>query len=198
MISAFEITGIILLAIGVGLVVWWYVEASNYDTMLGGVPFAKGANLIYNPTGTDADNTVTMSCPDGKQVCVYQATQICTNPVNPNEDGGNYETAATDPICSTLTDNWGKFNPATTVDLTQELNSNCGVTGPGASVATSNCPAYVFSPSATTTSGAPFTCGNPNGIHLIATYTCQPSVLSDGSAGTCQPASPPGTCLSPS
>jgi hypothetical protein len=191
MISAFEITVIILLAIGVGLVVWWYIEASNYDAMLDGVPFAKGANLIYKPEGTDADNTITMSCPEGKQVCVYQATQICTNPVNPNDDDGNYETSLTDPICSTLGDNWGKFNPATTIDLTADLNSNCG-TGSGEAVSTGSC-SYVFNPQSFPFSGG--VCGNPNGVHLIATYTCQPAVLADGSQGTCQPTSPPGTCV---
>lgn len=186
MISAFEITGIILLAIGVGLVIWWYVEASKYDTMLGGVPFAKGANLIYDPTGSDADNTVTMSCPDGKQVCVYQATQICTYP-----QPGNFENAATDPIVHDLTgdnkSNWGKFNPAKTVDLTSELNSNCG-TGLGLPVAKGSCSYTVSSKIGTpTTNGTDtFSCGNPNGEHLIATYTCQPAFNADGTPGTCQ------------
>ncbi len=181
MISAFEITGIILLVIGVGLVVWWYIEAANYDTMLNGVSFVRGVNMIYNPEGSDADNTINMTCPEGKSVCVYQATQICTNP-----DSNNVEDPTTDPIYAELNDNWGKFNPKTTTDLTSELNSNCG-TGAGEQLSDkSSCPAYVFTPSTTTTSGDPFTCKGD--IHFIATYTCQPQTLSDGSLGTCQPA----------
>nr|QBK85547.1 MAG: uncharacterized protein LCMAC101_01340 [Marseillevirus LCMAC101] len=172
MISAFEITGIILLAIGVGLVIWWYMEAGNYDAMLDGVPFAKGANLIYDPDGTDADNTVKMSCPDGKQVCVYQATQICTFP-----DSYNFEHADTDPINRVLTsDGWGKFNPKTTRDLTAEMNTACK-TANRKPVSTDNCQ-YTFSPSNTftTTDGSVITCStvDPSAIHLIAAYTCQP------------------------
>ena len=184
MISAFEITGIILLAIGVGLVVWWYVEAANYDTMLDGVPFAKGANLIYKPEGTDAENTITMSCPEGKQVCVYQATQICTNPT-----GSNVENPDTDPILNNIIkdgiadDNWCKFNPATTVDLTSELNSNCG-TGLGLPVAKGSCPAYVFSPHNLNGNSWTDFCGD-GATHFISTYTCQPAFNSDGTPGIC-------------
>ncbi len=168
MISAFEITGIILLAIGVGLVIWWYIEAANYDSMLDGVPFAKGANLIYNPDGTDADNTITMSCPTGKQVCVYQATQICTDPQMPD----NIENPDTDPILNnniTAGDNWGKFNKDTTYDLTQELNINCG-TGLDKPVTKQSCPAYVFEPNLTLPNGK--SCEGAS--HFIATYTCEP------------------------
>jgi len=181
MISAFEITGIILLFIGVALVVWWYIEAANYDAMLDGVSFARGANLIYKPGGSDADNTITMSCPEGKQVCVYQATQICTNP-----DANNVENATTDPILSTLDDSWGKFDPARTVDLTEELNINCG-TGAGEAVSAGSCPPYVFAPQDIPGSGQSWSdfCGG-GATHLIATYTCQNPA--DENTKICRPA----------
>ena len=171
MISAFEITAIILLAIGVALVAWWYIEAASYDSMLDGVPFAKGANLIYNPDGTDTENTVTMTCPEGKQVCVYQATQICTNPLT-----GNIEDPATDPISSDLDGTWGKFNTKTTIDLTQELNSGCGVMASGDFVAKGSCSYVVGSKidEHTTNGSGTFKCENPDGQHFIATYTCEP------------------------
>ena len=156
-----------MLCIGIGLVVWWYMEAANYDTMLDGVPFAKGANLIYDPAGTPADNTVTMSCPTGKQVCVYQATQICTNPTP-----GNYETLETDPIITDASNpGWSKFNPDTTVNLTQALNAACGVVSMGAPVTKGTCQ-YVFNPTSTPFT-APMTCGGAT--HLIANYTCEPA-----------------------
>jgi hypothetical protein len=186
MISAFEITGIILLAIGVGLVVWWYIEASKYDSMLDGVPFAKGANLIYNANGSDSDNTITMSCPEGKNVCVYQATQIYTKP----DPSTNTENADTDPIYAGLDKNWGKFNPHTTIDLTAELNSNCG-TGVGEAVTKGSCSYVVTSKlGQPTTDGSGIFGGDSNGgeEHFIATYTCQPATLSDGTTGTCNPA----------
>ncbi len=172
MISAFEITGIILLAIGVGLVIWWYMEAANYDTMLVGVPFAKGANKIYDPSPA-ADNTVKMSCPYGKQICVYQATQICTNPSPGSGHSGNHENQITDPIINLTTgsaENWSKFNPDTTYDLTALMNAQCS-TGAGMSVGTPTCE-YDWDPAQTP---FPFgTCtGENSGIHLLAGYTCQ-------------------------
>lgn len=184
MISAFEITGIILLFIGVALVVWWYIEAANYDTMLDDVPFAMGANMIYNP---DGENTVNMSCPDGKQICVYQATQICTNP-----DSHNFENPDTDPIVHDLTGdnkgNWAKFNKAKTVDLTADMNSACG-TGAGKSVFTGSC-SYKFDPSKFQFGTNNITCeGDNSAIHLIAAYTCQNP--NNENTKICNPTTPP-------
>lgn len=170
MISAIEITGIVFLSIILILVILWYVSTFSDEGNLSSISFAKGANITYTPQG---DNSVNLICPDGKQVCVYKATQICTNPNN-----SNVENASTDPMVTSLTAKnnngdytWSQFNPDTTADLTQDINATCG-TGNDMNTSQSSC-TYDFVPKTTTTSGKPFSCNGE--IQLIASYTCQPS-----------------------
>jgi len=156
MITTFEIVFMVILAIGLGVAVWWFFIAEQYRRYLGDYSYSRGANAI---DGT----TTNLTCDSTKEICVYRATQICTNP-----DSNNFEDQSIDPIAAgegsfpnmTPGTKYGQFNPATTTDLTSDMSSKCN----GGSTAS-----YDFTS----------TCSVGTG-QLIATYTCIPK------GSTCQ------------
>jgi len=157
-VSTFEIVGMVLLAILLGVAIWWFVIAENYRKYLSTYSYARGANA------SKAGETLNLTCDDDKEICVYRATQICTDP-----DSNNYENPSTDPIASGTSsdDKYGDFSSATTVDLTSDLSGACN--------GKETC-AYKFSPKAWP-SGMP-SCGGDS--QLISAYACVPK------GSTCQ------------
>lgn len=114
MITTFEVVGMILLFIGLAIAIWWFVVAENFRKYLKTYSYSRGVHA------TQANQTLNLSCSEGKEICLYKATQICTNP-----DNNNFEDPTTDPIDSGTSANgmYGQFNPQTTVDLTQDMGS---------------------------------------------------------------------------
>lgn len=149
-ISTFEVVGMILLAIILGIAIWWYVIADNYRKYLNAGAYSRGANA------SSAGQTLHLTCDEDKEICVYQATQICTDP-----DRNNFENSDTDPFASGLTGNnsYGDYDSSTTVDMTISLGTECN--------GKQNC-LYKFDP-AQWPVGMP-TCNGDT--QLISTYVC--------------------------
>jgi len=112
MISVIEFVVGILLIIIIGIAIWNLVIIWNYSSYMGSFIYARGANA------TDGE-TINLQCESGGNICIYRATQICTNP-----DSNNYESSNLDPI-DTSESNYGNFNLDTTVDLTQTMSQMC-------------------------------------------------------------------------
>jgi len=119
MISTIEIVLLVMLTIGLGVAIWWFVVAEQYKSHLRDYSYARGANALNG-------QTVNLKCDSDKEICVYRATQICTRP-----DSKNFETTSLEPIASgdEKIDGarafYGDFNPATTIDLTQKMGHDC-------------------------------------------------------------------------
>ena len=158
MITTTEIVLIVMLTIGVGVAIWWFVVAEKYKSYLGKYSYTRGANATNG-------NKIEFSCGGGKKICLYRATQICTRP-----GANNFETSSLEPIASgdsSLDEGanvmYGDFNPQTTIDLTKEI---------GNLVNGKNKAEYTFN--------APTGWKAPNGVacngnsQLIATYACIP------------------------
>ena len=151
-ISTFEVVMLLLLFVVLLISIWWFSVAEKFRIYLQGYTYGRGANAWK------AGQTLNLTCGAGKEICVYRATQICTDP---NQD--NLENYATDPIASGLdsNDSYGDFNSQTTVDLTDDMSDACN--------GSSTC-SFKFTPK-------PFpggmTCGG--NTQLISTYSCIPS-----------------------
>jgi hypothetical protein len=147
---------VLLLVIGVIIGIWLYVVAQRYSNYLDEYSYSRGAHAWQ--TG----QTLDLKCDDGKEICVYRATQICTNP-----DSNNFESAP-DSIASGNTSNvpYGAFDPDTTVSRTEDMGKKCN----GLSSAT-----FVFNP-VDFSGGKPWeeVCSAESTSQLIATYTCIP------------------------
>jgi len=107
----------VLLAIVLGIVVWWFVIAEKYRKYLGNYSYTRGSNA------TSSGQTLNLTCDQDKEICVYRAVQICTVP-----DSNNFESSTLEPIASGLGDNnaaYGDFDPDTTVDLTKDMGREC-------------------------------------------------------------------------
>lgn len=151
-ISTFEITFMVLLGIGLIIAIWWFAVAKNYEKYLSTYSYARGANV-------DSDGgQVQLKCGAGKEICVYRATQICSNP-----SATNFENQATDPIDAGTgigggNVDYGQYNPLTTIDRTADMVDECNGAG-----------SYLY-----TFNAKPF----PNGMacggktQLLATYSC--------------------------
>jgi hypothetical protein len=152
MLSTFEIATMILLAIGLMIAIWWYVIAEKYSNYLKTYSYSRGAHAI-------AGQTAHLSCDGGKEICVFRATQICTNP-----DSSNVENPDTDPIASGNdgVTPYGAFNPNTTVSRTKDMGDSCN----GKTTAS-----FAFNPVGYSNGGG-WNCGGTT--QLIATYTCIP------------------------
>jgi len=117
MISTTEIVLLVMLVIGLGVAIWWFVVAEKFSIYLKNYSYARGANALNG-------QTVDLTCGDDKEICLYRATQICTRP-----DSKNFETSSLEPIASgdVKIDGarafYGDFNPDTTIDLTREMGS---------------------------------------------------------------------------
>ena len=149
-VSTFEIVSMILLAIGLGITIWWFIIAENYRKYLSTYAYARGANA------SKPGQTLNLTCDDDKEICVYRSTQICTDP-----DSNNFENKSIDPIAGGKTGNdlYGDFNKSTTVDMTDSLGKECN----GKQTCT-----YKFTPLQWPSGMTPCK-GNPQ---LISTYTC--------------------------
>ena len=130
------------------------VTGYRYYNDLQGRTYTRGANQ-------SGPGDVKMKCGNGKEICVYKATQICTNP-----DGNNFENEHNDPISSGYDnpDSYGDFDPCTTVDLLKEISEKCN--------GQKEC-IYNFK------GNTPFPfdgeCKGDNAtVQLISTYTCIP------------------------
>lgn len=115
-LSTFEVIGMFLLAILFGIAVWWFIVSWQYRSYLKHASYARGANA------TEEGQTLNLSCDQGKEICVYRATQICSDP-----DSNNFENQQTDPISSGLDgkNSYGDFNSDTTVDRTADMSREC-------------------------------------------------------------------------
>ncbi len=111
-VSTFEVTFMILLAIVLGIAIWWYIIADNFKKYLSGNSYARGANA------SKAGQTLNLTCDSEKEICVYRAIQVCTDP-----DASNFENSNTDPFASGMSgnDSYGDYNSSTTVDMTKDL-----------------------------------------------------------------------------
>lgn len=151
MITTFEIMGMMLLFIILGFAIWWFLVAQNYRKYLTNYSYTRGANVASKGRST------LLQCDSDKEICVYRAVQICTNP-----NSSNYENPSTEPMSSGTTGNekYGQFNKSTTIDMTSDLGGKCD--------GKEKC-AYKFVgkqfPSGMICSGK---------TQLIATYTCIP------------------------
>jgi len=157
MITTTEIVLLVMLTIGLGVAIWWFVVAEKYKSYLRDYSYSRGANVLNGQTAQ-------LTCGPDKEICVYRATQICTRPGN-----NNFETSSLEPIASgdEKIDGarafYGDFNPATTHDLTQDMGAKCN--------GKEKCD-YPFSAASGWQA--------PNGVacngntQLIATYACIP------------------------
>lgn len=157
MITTIEIVLLVMLTIGLGVAIWWFVVAEKYKSYLRDYSYTRGANVINGQTAE-------LSCGNDKEICVYRATQICTRP-----DANNFETSSLDPIATgdMKIDGarafYGDFNPQTTIDRTSHMASACN--------GKEKCK-YPFK--------VPQGWQAPNGVacngntQLIATYSCIP------------------------
>lgn len=157
-VGTFEIIGMVLLAIVLGVAIWWFVIAENYRKYLTTYSYGRGANA------SKAGQTVHLACDDGKEICVYRATQICTDP-----DSNNFENPSTDPFAAGTAsdDKYGDFSSSTTSDLTNDMSGECN--------GKETC-AYKFMPTRWPSSMP----GCAGDTQLISTYACIPK------GSTCQ------------
>ena len=110
-----EIALVMFLGIGVLISMWYFGVAEKYRRYLKRSAYGRGANALKS------GDTLNLSCRPGEKICVYRATQICTDP-----DTKNYENPQTDPIASGLgSDSYGNYNSSTTVDMTKDLSDKC-------------------------------------------------------------------------
>ncbi|MDB4769438.1 hypothetical protein OAG24_00585 [bacterium] len=115
MISTSQLTFIILLVIVLFVAVWWFAIAMNYKSYLNKSVYTRGAN-------GEANDNINLKCGSGKKICVYRATQICSNP-----DSNNFEMSNLEPIANGAESNvtYGDFDPKTTVDFTSKMGNEC-------------------------------------------------------------------------
>ncbi len=154
MITTTEIVLMIILVIGLGISIWWFVVAEKYRRYLKTYSYARGANALNG-------QTVNLECEAGKEICIYRATQICTKP-----DSNNFESSSLDAIASGNDGSkvkYGDFNPQTTIDLTHDMANKSN--GKEKSSYTFNVHDNWTAPNGITCNGA---------SQLLATYACVP------------------------
>ena len=154
-LSTLDWTVMFFLILGVGLSIWYFGVAYNYRNTLSKFSNSRGANV------SGVGKTANLSCDSGKVICVYRATQICTDPGNPKYGfiNQNFENPTTDPISNGLDGGgkYGEYSTKTTTNLTKDMSEKCN--------GKSEC-AYVHEKNVL---------GVCQGTsQLIATYTCIP------------------------
>ena len=154
--STASVTFLIILAVVLVVTIWWFVVAEKYKRYLDNYEYARGANA------SKAGDTLNLTCDQDKEICVYRAVQVCSQP-----DSNNFENSATDPIAGGIksdgkvSTSYGDYNPNTTVNATPLLVKECN--------GQEKC-AYKFTPvqfPGTMTCPAEHT-------QLISTYSCIP------------------------
>lgn len=151
MVTTIQFTAIVLSIIALIIAIWWLAVSWKYSSFLNDYKYARGSNA------SAAGQTMNLVCGAGKQICVYRATQLCSNP-----DSNNFENPSTDPISSGLKLNgskYGEFDPDTTVDYTSTLGKACNG---------QNTCSFTFNPLAWSNS---MTCSSGN-TQLTSAYSC--------------------------
>jgi hypothetical protein len=158
-VTVFEVFSIIVLLIVLAYAIWFYVIQQNRKKFMDEYIYSRGANAWKDKS------TVNLSCGEGREICVFRATQICSG----NDDSGkNYEISSTDPISSGEDGSgvgYGDFNPGTTVDLTPNLTEACKG---------KNTCSYTLDSSITPFPFEPKDQCDPNNVQLLASYSCIP------------------------
>lgn len=157
-VTTFQVFGILALTFFLIIVIWIYVVSLQRKKFLDSYIYARGANssLPPNTGGTTNTSQLNLSCGEGRQICVFRATQICSG-----SNTNNFEYENTDPFLSD-----GSFNPSTTIDRTSDLENKCN--------GNSTCQ-FTFDPSTTTfPDGTGWSC--PVNSQFLSSYTCVTSV----------------------
>ncbi|HSA76318.1 MAG TPA: hypothetical protein VLE02_02115 [Nitrosarchaeum sp.] len=123
------------------MVLFVFVSSYKYRKDAYDYSFVRGAS-------GDAGSQINFECPSGYNICLYRATEICTNPTSNNFEDTQYDSFNYD----------GSFNYNVAIDRTQLIKSM--VNG-------KNKFTYYFNPSANTPSGI---CGGKK--QLISSYAC--------------------------
>lgn len=139
-VSTTEVVLILIFGLGLIVVLWMYYVSHKHKQFISTQSYTRGANRA----GT---GIVSLVCDDNSEICVYDASQICTKP-----DGSNFESGGLDAMTSN-----GNLNPRNIVSRTNEMASACN----GKTQCTWNFTASTFP-------AGP--CGGDS--HLISTYTC--------------------------
>jgi hypothetical protein len=122
-ISTGEIVILVFLILIIGIATWWFVVAFNYGNSLKVFVYSRGANL--DPGVGKTSGSVTLKCDDQSEICVQNATAICTG----TNGQLNYETNKVGQIYATGTEGntlpYGAFNTkgGGAVDLTKTLST---------------------------------------------------------------------------
>lgn len=149
MVSVLELGSIGVLVGCLGLAIFYLVVAFQYRSVISSSTNTRGANV------SGKNKNVGLVCDPGKVICVYRATEICSDPgkVVP---GKNFENPTTDPISNGLDGGgkYGDYHSKNTYSLTKEISDVCN----GKSSCT-----YLFK-------GGNVPCGGTS--QLIASYDC--------------------------
>lgn len=119
MISAGEIVILAILILLLAYAIWWFVIVYRYGKSIIASSYTRGANL---DTAT-GKSSVTLTCDASRQICLEQATAICTGSVSAESS----TEAAPEPISAGPYSNgangtnstYGQFDVNNTVDLTK-------------------------------------------------------------------------------
>lgn len=144
MISTFSLFLIITLIFAIIAIAIAYFISLSHSSKINNFARSRGVNM-------NANETKKLQCENGRVICVYRATEVCTS-------GQQFETPSTDPMSdgSPGTGTYGNFNPNTTISKTSELKNMCN--------GKTSCE-YTFTPSSPSSPCA----GNSQ---LIGTYAC--------------------------
>ncbi len=168
-ISAGEIVTIVVLFAALAIAIWWFTISYQYRKTLTAFSYTKGANLDTATVGqgNTGVGAVSMTCDQDRELCVWEATAICTgtNGQTNHEDGF-------EPISNGSTSPYGNFDPTTTANLTPALST--AANGKQSYVYNFNGNSLTFG----NKGNCPLTYNIKDGSgtrpQLIATYTCIP------------------------
>lgn len=112
MISTFTLFVILLLIFAVVTVVIIYLISRSHSSRVNNFARSRGLNMVDGQTKT-------LKCENGRKICVYRATEICTS-------RSKFEDVSTDPISDGLNGSvYGSFDPNTTVSRTSDVKNMC-------------------------------------------------------------------------
>lgn len=117
MLSAGEIALYATIIIVVVIVIWYFAVAFGYSRTLDNFSYTRGANL---DTGESGKGSVNMNCENGDEICVWQATGICSGAINAEN---NFE-GGPEPFSDGLKPgmSYGQFDINNTIDLTKDMS----------------------------------------------------------------------------
>jgi len=188
--SAGEIVMLVFLLIIVALVIWYFVVAYQYGQKLNNFSYTRGANL---DTKDKNKGVVNLTCEQGSEICVWNATAICSGAKNSvsNTEGGP------EPISNGADGNsaYGKFDINNTIDLTKDMLTKANGNQ-----------SYSYNFDVTNRNFGTKTCpmnydvknGSGQRPQLIATYSCIPKGTKCVSSVPVIPPKPPGPPPPPS